>query len=190
MLRLSFFAASAGLGLAALALAGCGVPETPPVSAAPPVLATASRIDAEAISGVYAVRGVTVQAQTGRQREISGTLELDARNDRYEVSFELGTTAPDFEEPVPVTVRGTGSGFIVGDVLTGTTEEWMALTAPMEESRGAELPANAGIAIVSTSQASLDADGTLNVMLQNQPRPGQDYQPSVTVLAGRAAEPR
>jgi len=164
--------------------AGCERAETPPVAAAP-----RSDIDAEAVSGTYEIRGVTVQASTGRQREIAGSLELGVDGTRYEVRFDLGTSAPDLDEPVPVRVRGTGRGLIVGDVFTGTTEEWMALDTPMEESAGIPLPANAGRKIVSTSQASIGDDGGFQILLQNYPGQGESYDPSVTVLSGRLIEP-
>jgi hypothetical protein len=179
VLRLAFALAL----LSALAVLGCERGGEPDVAApAPPPVDPA-------LSGTYVVEGVTVQALTGRQRPIDGTLELAVRGDRYEVSFDLDTTAPDRDEPLPVHVRGTGRGFVVGDVLTGTTEEWMSLAVPPEESAGIVLPDAAGIAIVSSSQGSFEADGTFQVMLQNEPRPGQDYVPSVTVLHGRRATP-
>lgn len=179
MLRPSLFA------LVYLAvLPGCERAETPPVAAPP-----ASLIDAEAVSGTYEVRGVTVQASTGRQREIAGTLELGVEGARYEVGFDLGTSAPDLEEPVPVRVRGTGRGLIVGEIFTGTTEEWMALDLPMEDAVGVPLPANAGRKIVSTSQASIRDDGAFQILLQNYPGHGESYDPSVTVLTGRLIEP-
>lgn len=165
-------------------LVGCERAETPPVAAAPRV-----DIDAEAVSGTYQVRGVTVQASTGRQREIAGTLELGIDGARYEVRFDLGTDAPDLDDPVRVRVRGTGRGLIVGDIFTGTTEEWMALDLPMEESAGVPLPANAGRKIVSTSQASLGDDGVFQILLQNYPGVGESYDPSVTVLEGRRIAP-
>jgi hypothetical protein len=183
VLRFSF-ALLRGLSLALVACEGA--PDSD-VSAPPPF--PTARIG-PAVSGTYDVKGVTVQALTGRQREIGGTLELSVEGDRYEVSFELETTNPDVDEPAPVRVRGTGRGFVVGDLLTGTTEEWMGLAVPMEESRGVELPRNAGIRIVSSSQGSFEPDGSFHVLLQNQPGPGQDYVPSVTVLAGRRAGQR
>jgi len=172
--------------VSSLALLACERESPPDVAAAPP--APVAPLD-PARSGTYAVQGVTVQALTGSQRKIGGTLELEVRGDRYEVSFDLDTTSPGHDEGVPVHVRGTGRGFMVGDVLTGTTEEWMSLAVPPEESAGIVLPDAAGIAIVSTSQASFDTDGSVQVLLQNDPRPGQDYVPSVTVLAGRRATP-
>lgn len=168
--------------LSSLALLGCGPTAEPDVAAAP-----APQLD-PTLSGTYVVEGVTVQALTGRQRPIDGTLELAVRGDRYEVSFELDTTAPDRDEPLAVRVRGTGRGFVVGDVLTGTTEEWMSLAIAPEDSAGVVLPDAAGIEIVSSSQGSFEPDGSFQVMLQNEPRPGQDYVPSVTVLHGRRAD--
>lgn len=174
----------AGLFVLSLACGEVGPAGPPPVSAAPP-----SSIDGLAVSGHYAVRGVTVQALSGRQREIGGTLALDVHENRYAVTFELATTAPDLEGEVPVRVAGDGSGFLVGDVLTGTTQEWMSLETSArglgEVALDAELPARAGRKIVSTSHASFEEDGSFEIVLQNYPAPGEDYEPSMTVLRGQ-----
>lgn len=180
-------ASLAVLFLVLLAVAACGSGEdAAPVDAAPPVASASER----AVSGTYQVEGVTVQALSGQQREISGTLHLEVAAGRYDVDFELQTMAPDFEEPVPVQVRGSGRGFVVGKVLTGTTEEWMTLVPPPGglgevELRGVQLPARAGRKIVSTSQASFDGNGTFHIVLQNYPGPGERYEPSMTVLEGQ-----
>lgn len=174
-----------------LALCACSPSDgAPSVDSAPP-----SSIDGAAVSGSYTVRGVTVQAVSGRQREIEGSLELRVASDRYDVTFELDTTAPDLEGQVPVHVRGEGRGFLVGEVLTGTTEEWMTLVPPeggLEAvDLGAELPERAGRKIVSASRASFDQDGAFEIVIENFPAPGEQYEPSMTVLTGRrsAGEP-
>ena len=130
---------------------------------------------------------IKIEAKPKGPYLVSGTVELRVQGQHYEVSFELATTAPDLAEPVPVRVRGSGRGFIVGSVFTGTTEEWMTLEAPPEELGDlgeVELPARAGLKIVSTSQASFDEHGVFQILLQNYPAPGQKYLPSMTVLAG------
>jgi hypothetical protein len=172
---------------------GCGdagpkaVGPSPGVSAPPP-----TSIDGPAVTGSYVVRGITVQALSGQQREIGGTLELEAGEARYEVSFELDTTAPDLPGNVPVRVVGTGRGFLVGDVMTGTTEEWMTLVPPeggLGEVvlEGVALPAKAGRKLVSTSRASFGEDGSFEIVLENFPAADEDYEPSMTVLTGRRA---
>lgn len=131
---------------------------------------------ASAISGVYELDGVTVQAAHGRQRPVTGQLELRVDGDRYEVDFHLETTDPSEGSDAPVRVSGSGRGFIVGGVFTGTTEESVS---------GEGAPAAVeGLQVVSTSQARIDADGLLHVELQNWPGEGQRYSPSVTVLEG------
>lgn len=172
---------------ALLVVAACGSEEAATFVDDPPPVASAAE---RALSGTYQLEGVTVQALSGQQREISGTLQLDVAGGRYEVDFELGTTAPDFDEPVPVQVRGTGRGFVVGKVLTGTTEEWMTLVPPEGglgevKLEGVRLPARAGRKIVSTSHASFDADGAFQIVLQNYPAPGERYEASMSVLEGR-----
>lgn len=189
----SLLGALAGTVALALGCGDAGAPKAGPVSAPPP-----SSIDAATVSGRYAVRGITVQALSGQQREIDGTLELEAGGARYQVSFELDTTAPDLPGAVPVRVVGSGRGFLVGDVLTGTTEEWMTLVPPegglealvLED---VTLPAKAGRKIVSTSRASFGEDGSFEIVLENYPAAGADYEPSMTVLTGHriaAAAPR
>jgi hypothetical protein len=176
--------------IAALPFVGCGpsASELADVAAQPPPSVEALR--ARASAGSYAVRGVTVQARTGSQREIAGDLALRIDGDRYEVDFELSTTAPDLEGNVPVVIRGTGRGFLVGGLFTGTTEEWMHLqtdaTTLAEVDLGATLPARAGIKIVSSSQGRVSPEGVLQIVLQNEPAPGgARYVPSVTTLEGR-----
>ena len=146
--------------------------------------------EAEDLSGSYAVQGLTVQALSGRQREIHGSFELRVNEGgRYEVAFELDTTAPDLPGDVPVQVRGSGRGFAVAGTFTGTTEEWMTLEPPAGGLAAADLsvplPAAAGHKLVSISQASFDEDGVLHVLLQNRPKDSESYEPSMTVLAGR-----
>ena len=163
--------------------------QTPPVE-----VSSLSAAKQQALSGTYRAHGLTVQARSGLHREVSGTLELEVAEGRYQVQFDLATTAPDFEEEVPVRVRGTGHGFLIGDIFTGTTEEWMALDPAQERLdgvrlRGVELPAKAGRKIQSTSQASFDTDGTFHVVLQNYPGPGEQYESSTTVLEARREPP-
>jgi hypothetical protein len=154
-----------------------------PIAAPPP-----TGVDAEAVSGTYEVQGVTVQALTGRQRSIQGTLELDVDGPRYEVSFELDTTAPDLADPTPVHVRGNGRGFVVGGILTGTNEAWMTLEVPVEEAGGRTVPSGTGRKIVSSSQGSFDENGVFQVVLQNDAGADRNYHPSVTVLAGHRVD--
>ena len=178
------------LSLASLATFACGPSgreETPTGDAAPAAAAEQAR------SGSYEVEGLTVQALTGRHRQISGQLRLEVKGERYEVDFDLRTMAPDFEEEVPVRIRGTGRGLIIGKVFTGTTEEWMALVPPpggleKVELRDAKLPGKAGRKIVSTSQASFDETGAFHIVLQNYPGPDERYEPSMTVLEGRRTD--
>lgn len=177
--------------VAAFGLCACGAPDggdarVPAVGAAPP-----SSIGDD-VSGSYAVQGVTVQAVSGRQREISGTMVLGISGESYDVSFELHTTAPDLDGNVPVQVLGEGRGLFVGDVLTGTTEEWMTLEPPpgglATLDLSAELPERAGRRIVSATRGSFDEDGAFEIVIQNYPAPGEEYEPSMTVLTGHRSD--
>ncbi len=173
------------VGLAALAVlvSGCGPAGT---EGGRDVAARGSMslVDAAAASGVYEVRGVTVQSLTGRQRAIAGVLNLGVEGERYRVSFELDTTAPEVGSEASVRVRGDGRGFIVGRIFSGTTEQWMSLKGPAA-ARDRPLPPGVGLKLVSSSQASFDDAGVFQILLQNQPAPGQRYTPSITTLAGR-----
>lgn len=179
------------LAVLAVCAAACGPSSgsAPSVDAAPPPHAL---LDGALVSGRYAVEGITVQAVSGRQREISGTMQLDVDGALYEVSFDLETTAPVSTGPVPVIVRGTGRGFVVGETLVGTTQERMTLVPPDGGLDAldlrAELPVGAGIEIVSRSRASFEDDGRFEIVLDNYPAKDPRYEPSMTVLSGRLAK--
>ncbi len=173
-----------GLALAPLlsTLFACALWDTSPAQLVDPDAITLK--DSRSASGVYQVNGLTVQAANGRQREIAGTIWLRVDAGRYAVEFDLGTTMPGFEDPVPVQVTGVGSGMIVGGVFTGTTVEQIKGINP---ETGDPLDV-AALEIVSTSRAHFDESGFFEVYLQNSPREGQEYSPSVTVLSGRRIE--
>ena len=171
------------LALAPLLLTfwGCDSGETSPTYVADP-RAIALKDSREA-SGTYEVSGVTVQANNGRLREISGTIWLRVDGPRYAVEFNLDTTVPDSEKPAQVT--GTGSGMIVGGVFTGATAEEISGTNP----ETGEPLETGGLKIVSTSRAHFDESGVFEIQLQNAPAEGQDYSPSITGLSGRRTGP-
>lgn len=170
----------------------CGPSETTVGAVRPAealVVETEAEDVAEVVSGTYQVDGVTVQAANGRQRAVAGTLELRVEGGRYEVSFDLATTAPD-PEGLPITVAGNGRGWVVDGgpgsprVLAGTTEEVMAID-PARAAETTEEFATSGLKIVSTSQAHFNDDGAVVIHLQNQASEGVGYSPSVTTLVGR-----
>jgi hypothetical protein len=171
--RLVSVLAKAPAALAAAGLLACGSSEGDGLASSPAAGST--------LSGVYELEGVTAQAANGRQRPISGRLQLHVDGDRYQVDFVLDTTDPASTSGAPVQVRGAGNGFLVGGVFTGTTEE--RVTTP-----GAAAP-DPELRVVSTSEARIDAAGQLHVELQNWPGEGQVYSPSVTVLQGRRVGP-
>ena len=137
--------------------------------------------DSRTASGTYDVSGVTVQAASGVQREVSGTIWLRVEGVHYAVEFKLDTTAPESEDPAPVQVTGIGNGVIVAGIYTGTTAEQISGTDP---ETGEPVDA-ARLKIVSTSRAHFDEAGLFRIHLENSPYEGQHYSPSMTGLSGR-----
>lgn len=169
---------------AALGLLACGEPQPPP---APSEGATASPTgQASELSGVYEVQGYTVQAAERRQRLISGTVALRAEGDHFNASFELETSYPGDPGGRPARVTGTGQGYVLGEYLTGMARtDLMSEEGPEQTSGAAKSP----LLIISTTRGTLTRDGRLRIRIQNEPGPGQDYSPSITVVEGTRVGP-
>jgi len=176
--------------LMALAV-GCDAPEpTRPAESAPVRAETASRtplLDAERVSGVYQVHGVTVQAANGLVREIDGILRLHLDGGSFSTTFELETSVPGAEAGFRVSVVGWGQGLLVGDTMAGTVSSRMVRLDEPSHGR-VRLPAEE-LVIMSSSIARFNTQGLLQVELQNQPGIDQQYSPSVTVLEGKRTGP-
>ena len=154
------------------------VAEVEPAPGRPP---GTGALDPEQLSGVYTVEGVTVQADHGQLRKISGTVYLAAEGETYRTRVELDTTFPG-EGEAPARVRGTGKGMIVGEQLAGVMENQMWR-------QGAEALVATPLTVFSSTVATFEPDGRLRIQIQNDPAPGQDYSPSITVLRGRRTGP-
>jgi len=184
--------------LLVLLIFGCGSPEpatpsTPDTAAAAPAMQAETEtqtaiLDPATVSGVYQVHGVTVQAANGLVREIDGIMRLDLEEKSFSTTFELETMYPGPEAVFAASVVGWGQGLIVGDTMAGTVSSRVVRLDEPGEGTSLKLP-DEQLVIMSSSIARFNADGRLQVELQNQPGINQAYSPSVTVLEGERTGP-
>jgi hypothetical protein len=139
--------------------------------------------DLESISGVYRVNGVTVQANTGRLRDVSGTVTLQGHGNGYTATIDLSTLYPTSTGDIPAEIEGKAFGRLVGKHLVGSAETQMRPAAGVGLSGAYGAPVEE-LVVVSSFLASIDEHGNLNIQLLNDPAPGQDFSPSITVLSG------
>ena len=138
------------------------------------------------IAGMYEVSGVTVDKETGRKREISGKVILADDGDDYTSTFNLNTTFPGGGDPIAAEVIGKGDGTIDGRTLSGTTQtQIVSSTVPGVDPAFAFVPRSVSTRIVSTTTATIAADGTVQIEIDSEPAPGEDYSPTRTTLRGR-----
>jgi len=175
------FRSFAGLffaGCLALTGLGCGAeaPEAPATDDTPP----------SPIAGMYEVSGVTVDIASGSKRKISGTLILAEDGSDYTATFNLATTFPGGEQELLAEVIGKGSGKIDGRTLRGEAQTQLVIAqVPGVDPNFAFIPARTTTRILSTSMATVAADGTATMEIENTPAPGQSYSPTRTTLHGR-----
>ncbi len=163
----------------ALAAACDSGPEPGSVDAAPPKAATP-------IGGLYEVSGVTRAARTGDEREISGTIILAEEGDRYIATFNLTTFYPVGGEALRAEVIGKGEGTIDGRTLTGTASTQLVVASiPGVDPAFAFIPRTVTTRIQSTVVTEVASDGEVIIELENQPAPGEEYEPTRTKLTGR-----
>lgn len=146
----------------------------------------ASPLPAAPIGGMYEVRGVTVSSAGGHRREIAGTIILAENGDAYTATFDLHTTYPGAEEALPAEVIGKGEGTIEGRTLRGIAQTQLVMaTVPGIDPGFAFVPRMVSTRITSSSVATLGADGSLAVEIENQPAAGEEYAPTRTTLRGQ-----
>ncbi len=140
---------------------------------------------ADAISGLYKVTGVTVEQESGDEREIAGTVILAQQGDRYTVTFDLTTQFPTPSGPVQSDVIGQGEGSVDGEILEGTAEtQIVAASVPGVDSKFAFIPRQVSARIVSTTVSRVYADGSVSIEIESQPVEGQQYAATRTSLKG------
>jgi hypothetical protein len=142
-------------------------------------------IEAVPISGRYEVRGVTVAVESGHKREVAGTIILAVEGDRYTSTFELTTTYPGAEEALPAEVIGKGDGTVEGRTLKGEAHTQLVMaTVPGVDPGFAFIPRMVSTRILSTTEATVAADGSVTIQIENQPAQGEQYAPTRTTLRG------
>jgi hypothetical protein len=167
--------------VAAIALACADqTSQTPSVDAASP--------DVQ-IAGIYHVSGVTVDLGNGNRREIAGSVVLNVEGDRYTSTYELSTLFPTQEGALEADVIGEGSGSIEGLTLTGDARTQVVVsTVPGVDPAFAFVPRTTTTRIVNTSVTKINADGSVEIDIENNPADGESYSPTRTTLKGRRVE--
>jgi hypothetical protein len=134
---------------------------------------------------MYEVSGLTVEKESGRQREISGTIILTQKGDRYTATFNLVTMYPTPDGPLKSDVIGKGEGEINGRLLMGTAQtQIVAAAVPRVDPKFAFVPRRVGKRLVSTTSAQLGEDGTLTINIDNEAAEGAEYAATKTRLRG------
>ena len=142
-------------------------------------------VEAAPIAGMYEVAGTTTEVTTGSKREISGTVILADNGDSYAASFHLDTIWEGRDGTLPAEVIGNGSGTIEGRMLRGSAETQLVIsTIPGIDPGFAYIPRNTTTRLVSKSVTTLAADGSILILIENTPAPGEDYAPTRTTLRG------
>ena len=167
------------LGWTAALLLACG--DAPAgdasVDAAPPSVP---------LTGTYQVSGTTIDKATGAERGVSGTIIVKAKGDTYTSTFSLNTTLHGAGEPQKAELIGQGEGAVDGRTLTGTAETQLIVAlVPGVDAGFGMLPRVATARILNRSEASIDADGKVQIQIESEPAPGEEYTPTKTTLRGR-----
>ncbi len=137
------------------------------------------------ISGMYQVTGVTVSRESGHKRKIAGTVILAADGDTYTATFNLNTTYPGADQALLAEVIGKGEGKIEGRILRGRAETQLVMaTVPGIDPGFAYVPRMVSARIASNTTATVAADGTVSIEIENEPQPGSEYAPTRTILHG------
>ncbi len=159
---------------AALCLAACGSGDD-----------AGESVPATPISGMYQVTGDTVTKATGDKRSISGKIIIAEEAGRYTATFNLTTTYPGAEEEMPAEVIGKGEGSVEGRSLTGTAQTQLVMaTVPGVDPGFAFVPRMVSTRILSKSTATIAADGSVQIEIENEAAPGESYPPTRTALSG------
>jgi len=143
------------------------------------------QIEVVPIPGRYEVRGSTVAVESGHRREIAGTIILSEQGGSYTATFDLVTTYPGAEAALPAQVIGKGEGTIEGRTLRGIAQTQLVMAAvPGVDPGFAFIRPQASTRLVSTTVATIAANGDLSIAIENQPAEGEDYAPTRTTLRG------
>ncbi len=179
------------LFFAALALSGCEPSSRTDVQVSASPTEPAGAVAAPApvppsIAGTYRVSGITAEKGGDSSRKIEGTIVLTQDGDAYRASFQLSTLYPGPEGEHQAMVIGKGEGKVRGTELLGTSHTQVVVAAiPGVDTNFAFAPRATTTRIESSSKATLAADGTLVIEIENLPAKGeQQYRPTHTRLTG------
>lgn len=137
------------------------------------------------ISGLYEVRGMTTEIESGDQREIAGTIIMAQDGDGYTSTFNLRTMFPTPSGALPAEVIGKGDGSIDGNTLTGKAVTQIVMsTVPGVDSGFAFMPRRVSERIVSASVTKIEPDGSVRIEIRSEPAVGSAYSPTATILEG------
>ena len=164
--------------LAALCLA-CG--SEPDVASAPPQ--AEEPLD---VAGTYQVSGTTVELESGREREIAGTVIMTRSGSEYRSSFELSTMLPSPDGPLHTQVIGIGDGEIDADgVLRGSARTQLVIGAvPGVPVQFPFVPRFVGPRVVSETVTVFGDDDTVGIEIETRGEPGEAYRATRTTLSG------
>ncbi len=169
------------LGSSLILIAACqrsDDPATDPAAAAP------------VLSGSWRVEGVTVERDSGRTRQITGTVILLEEAGKYRATFDLETTLPTEGGPTHADVIGEGDGVVQGRTLSGTARTQIVIAgAPKIDPGFAFVPRHVGTRIVSKTKGTLAEDGTIELEIESEPAPGETYAATRTTLRGTFTGP-
>ena len=145
----------------------------------------AEEIEAVPIPGRYEVRGSTVAIESGHKRDISGLIILSEEGGSYTATFDLATTYPGEEAALPAQVIGKGEGTIEGRTLRGSAQTQLVMaTVPGVDPGFAFIRPQVSTRLISTTLATIAANGNLSIEIENQPEENEDYAPTRTTLRG------
>ncbi len=140
---------------------------------------------AVSVAGVYRVAGTTTEPGSDVARPIEGTVVLTQDGDRYRASFELSTLSPTLEGDQKASVIGQGEGTVSGGSLEGTAQTQIVVASvPGVDTDFAFIPRAVTTRIESVSKASVGADGSLVIEIDNVAAPGERYGATHTRLVG------
>ena len=174
----SLLATAALIAPSGLAACGGGVDEID-VAAAPPTV----------VSGRYDVKGTTRSPGSQHGRAIEGTVIIVQTEAGYTATYELETTWLSEGSETVADVVGVGEGTIAGGRLEGDARTQLVIsTVPGVDPGFAFVPRHVTARLESASVATIDADGSIEIALENHGVAGEAYEPTVTRLVGRRVD--
>jgi hypothetical protein len=156
-----------------------------------PAAAWCEEPSAPNMGGRYSVSGQTVD-RDGVERRISGIVSIHQEGDTFTSHSELKTTDPS-SEATAAEVIGTGGGKVEGNKLSGQGDIQLVVSEVpgLDVGFGLAPVATTSRRIISTWDATVNADGTIVIETSNVPAEGEiDYRATTTTLKGKRIDPQ